>query len=174
LTVILKEISNNVSKIDKAKILAAVVAHFKTEVADILKSAEAAHGGATHEDAVAKSKYDTHALELSYLAGAQYERAAAVNSLVAQYQALTLKPFAETDAIDVTAVVVVENEKGERTHYFIGLPGSGAKVAVEDAVLLLITPQSPLGIELIGLFTGDEVYITRNGKQQLHKITVVY
>ena len=59
----------------KTAVVKAILKVVDQEIEILERSAQEAHEGATHEDAVAKSKYDTHGLELSYLAGSQYERA---------------------------------------------------------------------------------------------------
>ena len=149
----------------KQAIVAVIVEQLKNELAAIMKSAEAAYSGAKHEDAIAKSKYDTHGLELSYLAGAQFERANLLRSLIVQYQELQLKYFREGDPIGVSALAELENDEGI-LWFFIGISGASVKVEVDGVTIQIITPQSPLGRELLGRHPGDEITIHVGGRQQ--------
>ena len=158
--------------LDKQKIVDAIVEELKSELAGIMKSAEAAHGGAKHEDAVAKSKYDTHGLELSYLAGAQFERASVLRSQIGLYLELVLKKFAKNHPIQMSALVELASDD-ENLLFFLGIKGVSVRVQVDGKEIQVITPQSPLGSELLGLHEGDTVDVKRSGTLQCYSIIAV-
>jgi transcription elongation GreA/GreB family factor len=50
------------------------------------------------------------------------------------------------------------------THYFIGPRAGGTEVDVGGAAVLVITPQSPLGRQLMGRQQGDRLQLDLGGK----------
>jgi hypothetical protein len=122
-----------------------------------LETARVAHAaaveGATHSEAKAENDKDTRGLEQSYLARGQAQRVAELEVAVHDVAALKLRTFAATDAIALSALVVVE-ENGVRHHYFIA-PGGGGTVLAGG--VQVITPVSPLGAALLGKRIDDVV-----------------
>ena len=157
--------------LNKQKIVTAIVAQLAEGLAAIIKSATAAHGGAVHEDAVAKSKYDTHGLELSYLAGAQFERANVLRALMTQYQEWQLKDFSAEDPIDLSAFIVLKG-RDESQFFFLGISGVSLNVLVDGIAIRVITPQSPLGEHLLGLYEGDELELNLGQKKNVTIVAV--
>lgn len=141
----------------KKTVLKKLLALWEQKLTDIKKSAKAAHGGATHEDAVAKSKYDTHGLELSYLAGSQQERALKLQAEILQLKQFQLRSFKETDSVQVGAFVALRSQ-GEERAYFILNHGSGVKVNYEGIDIQVISPESPLGENLLDGYLNDDIY----------------
>ncbi len=122
-----------------------------------LKAAMTAKEGATHEDAVAKSKYDTHGLELSYLAGSQFERARQAESKLTLLENTPFPEFQEDDIIDVGALVVIRSERNnEEQTVLISNLGAGYTLEDNQRLVLVISPESPLGEALISLGIGDD------------------
>lgn len=155
----------NLKSVDKPKLLEQLLVRLHQQLQDIEKSAAAAHGGAIHEDAVAKSKYDTHGLELSYLAGSQRERAQRLQAEIKQLEQLNPKRFEDDDAIDVGALVCVKQGQKQRL-YFLLPYGSGLTLSCQGHEIHVISPESPLGGELLDGYVGDEVYLDPVGKQR--------
>ena len=130
------------------KIIEAMEAQLKT----VQSAAEAAHSGATHEDAIQKGKYETHGLEMSYLAGSHYERA---QRLALEIETLRLTPMIQFDKeAEVTqgALIGLESD-GIKSIIYLSLIGAGT--VVED--IKVLSPKAPLGQELLGCTLGDEV-----------------
>lgn len=123
----------------------------------ILLAASTAHEGATHSDAQAKSKYDTHGLELSYIAGSQYERARAMQAQILKLSSLTFDSFAEDDPIDLGAIICILPPKGAATYFLLSQIGAGISLPFEGRDIRVLSPESPLGEVLIGLGAGDKV-----------------
>lgn len=145
-------------KWDKRKIHSLLLEALKAERDAILYAATTAKEGATHEDAVAKSKYDTHGLELSYLAGSQFERARQAETKIALLENTLFQEFDEDDPIDVGALVTVRGqEKQDQQVYLISNIGAGLSITWEESRILVISPESPLGEALLSLGVGDEL-----------------
>lgn len=121
-------------------------------------SADRAHEAATDKEAVAENKYDTRGLEASYLAHGQQERMAQCiedNALFNElYQNRQL-----IDEITLGSLVSLESNEGVR-HVLIGPSAGGIKVQWNEIEVLVITPQSPLGAQLLGKMVDDEVVLT--------------
>jgi transcription elongation GreA/GreB family factor len=93
-------------------------------------------------------------LEAAYLAGAQSRQAAETQSAIESFEKLPLKTFGATDLIDLSALVELKGG-AERTFYFIGPAKGGLEVQQDGHEVVVITPQAPLGRELVGRRRGD-------------------
>ena len=137
----------------------ALLAHLREELNHTLLAAETAREGATHEEALAKSKYDTHGLELSYLAGSQFERARLLQSQVALLSRTSFRDFAQDEPIDLGALVEVRGAQAKTGHYLISLVGAGISVPLDGTLIQVISPDSLLGEELMNRRAGDRVEV---------------
>ncbi|MEI9963283.1 MAG: hypothetical protein WDM76_19860 [Limisphaerales bacterium] len=59
---------------------------------------------------------------------------------------------------------------GESTFYFIGPRAGGTEVLHDKKEILVITPQSPLGEQLLGKKSGDQPLLLFGGRKQTAKI----
>ena len=139
---------------NKRALVQKILALLQDEIASYAKAAKAAHAEATHEQNKAENKYDTRGLEAAYLAGAQSRQAAEVQTAMEAFEKLTLKTFQPADPIELTALVEVE-ARGERSLFFIGPAKGGLEVPQRGQEVLVLTPQAPLGRQLLGRKTGD-------------------
>lgn len=139
---------------NKSLLLKQIVASLNESLAVLEKAARASHAEATHESSKAESKYDTRGLEAAYLAGGQARQAREILESIKVYQALSMRDFARGDPIDLTAVVELD-AGGSRATYFIGPKSGGLELQYEGEEIVVITPQSPLGENLMGKKTGD-------------------
>ena len=144
--------------LNKRIIVDKIIATLAAELEGYARSARAAHEGATDEQNKAENKYDTRGLEASYLARGQSAQAAEVMHAISRYESLALRQFSAQEPIDVGAIVEMERS-GERTAFFIGPLAGGAEVDCEGKSVIVITPQSPLGQQIIGHKQGDRFQI---------------
>ena len=144
---------------DKKKIIAVLIDFLEGKLREIQRSAEAAHGGATHEDAVAKSKYDTHGLELSYLAGAQLERAKLLESEIRSLHESPCKIFGDDDVIQHGSLInlVPERSTAPQKTFLISPYGAGEQISYRNLSITVLSPHSPLGEEVIDQYLGDTI-----------------
>jgi transcription elongation GreA/GreB family factor len=119
------------------------------------KAARASHAEATHESSKAENKYDTRGLEAAYLAGGQARQVREIMEAIEHFEALPTRDFGPADDIDLSALVELETD-GSRGWYFIGPKSGGLEVRLSGKEVLVITPQSPLGRDLIGKKSGDQ------------------
>lgn len=142
----------SMNKRDLIKQIVAVLAD-NLEVLD--KAARASHFEATHESSKAENKYDTRGLEAAYLAGGQARVAKEIIDAIKLYEAMTPRGFAAGEEIDIGAVVEVKSARDIST-YFIGPKSGGLEVQFDKKEIVVITPQSPLGQNLMGKKAGDK------------------
>src|SRR3954465_10467838 len=118
------------------------------------KAARASHAEATHESSKAENKYDTRGLEAAYLAGGQARQAKEIMDSIAQYESLEPREFRPDEAIDLAALVELEAD-GVVSSYFIGPKSGGLEIMDGKREIMVITPQSPLGQNLMGKKNGQ-------------------
>ncbi len=138
----------------KAQLIKQIVASLSENLGVLEKAARASHAEATHESSKAESKYDTRGLEAAYLAGGQARQAKEIRDSIKLYEALRTKDFAPIEPIDLTALVELDAD-GMRSNYFIGPKNGGLEIELQRKEITVITPQSPLGQNLMGKKAGQ-------------------
>jgi transcription elongation GreA/GreB family factor len=138
----------------KVHLLRQIVASLTDSLGVLEKAARASHEEATHESNKAESKYDTRGLEAAYLAGGQARQAKEILDAITLYEGLAIKDFAPGEPIDLTALVELDTD-GMRSTYFIGPKNGGLEIEHQRKQIMVITPQSPLGQNLMGRESGQ-------------------
>src|SRR5205085_1197429 len=111
-------------------------------------SAKAAHTEATHEQSKAENKYDTRGLEASYLAHGQSRQAAELEQAKREFESLVLNDSDAEAPIDSGTLLKLAGPEGT-SFYFVGPRAGGLEIVFEGSPIVVITPNSPLGRELI-------------------------
>jgi transcription elongation GreA/GreB family factor len=138
---------------NKTQLVKRIVASLAESLVVLQNAARASHAEATHESSKAENKYDTRGLEAAYLAGGQARQAKEIMDSIALYESLVSKHFDPGDPIELTALVDLEID-GARSLYFIGPKNGGLEIQCEGKEVMVITPQSPLGQNLMGRKAG--------------------
>jgi len=146
-----------------------IVSRLREEFEVYVRPAHASHTEAKHEQSKAESKHDTRGLEASYLARGQSKQAAEIESTITEFEKPVVRKFDGGETIDLGALVELETS-GEPALYFIGPRAGGTEVMHEEKEILVITPQSPLGEQLIGKKQGDRPQLNFDGVKQTAKI----
>jgi len=157
----------------KQELIKRIVASLSESLGMLEKAARASHAEATHESSKAESKYDTRGLEAAYLAGGQARQAKEILDSIKVYEALVAKDFTPADPIDLTALVELESD-ATRSLYFIGPRNGGLKLEIGRRELTVITPQSPLGQNLMGKKAGQRWTSKLGGATVKHHIIAVH
>jgi transcription elongation GreA/GreB family factor len=151
--------------VNKRALIQKIIEQLRNELAIYHKAARAAHAEATHEQSKAENKYDTRGLEASYLARGQSKQATEILQAIEQFEKLDAREFRSEEPIDLGALIELEGQ-GERSFYFIGPRAGGTEVVLQKKEVLVITPQAPLGQQLVGKKKGErlqmQVGATRN------------
>ena len=138
---------------NKTQLLKQIVASLSDSLELLEKAARASHAEATHESSKAESKYDTRGLEAAYLAGGQARQAKEILDSIQVYESLAVRDFAPGEAIELTALVELDSD-GTLNTYFIGPRNGGLELEFQGKEVTVITPQSPLGQNLMGKKAG--------------------
>ncbi len=110
---------------------------------------------ATDEETVPEHKYDTLALEASYLAHGQSVRVQECEREIRMFRELELSNSPQHVVLGSLVAVV---DMSDRTQYFFVAPcAGGLKVELDGTEVLVVTFQSPLGQALKGKSVGDEL-----------------
>jgi len=157
---------------NKRAIIKKIIGRLTDELEIYFRAAKFSRAEATHESSKAESKYDTRGLEASYLARGQSKQAAELEAAIAEFEKLPVKKFGATESINLGALVELETG-GENLFYFIGPRAGGTEISHEKKEILVITPQSPLGEQLLGKKSGEILQLKFGGQNQTAKITAV-
>ena len=104
----------------------------------------------------AEGKYDTRSIEENYLADGFAHQAKGVVESLAVFKSMPLRSLDSTTPIQVSALVQVEFPE-ERAWFFLAPAGGGTVVHVEGIEVTVLSLESPLGSQLIGLKVGNEI-----------------
>ena len=156
----------------KDQLLKLIITSLTDSLEVLEKAARASHEEATHESSRAESKYDTRGLEAAYLAGGHARQAKEILESIETYQKLAVKNFTAEDAIDLTALVELDFA-GTRSLYLIGPKNGGLEIELGRREITVITPQSPLGQNLMGRKAGQRWTAKLGGTAVKHHILAV-
>jgi len=157
---------------NKRAIIKKIVIKLSSELEVYFRAAHASRTEATHEQSKAESKYDTRGLEASYLARGQSKQAAELEAAISDFQKLSARPFTTDEPVGIGALVELETG-GDKSFYFIGPRAGGTEVLHDKREVLVITPQSPLGEQLMGRKQGDVLKLKLANAQTQCRVTIV-
>lgn len=144
---------------DKEALRAHIVSRLQADYDLLIQAAKTAHNAATHEENIPDNKYATLALEASYVAQGQANRAQEILAALQEFQKLALQQFSEGAPVRLTALVQLEDEEGNSRLVFLAPAAGGLRLAFEGEEVMVITPASPLGRELLGKQCGDLIQL---------------
>lgn len=139
----------------KQAIVARIVAVIEKELAAAERAARESSEQATDDESRPENKYDTHALETSYVASAQAHYAKDLKAALQAYHNLSL-PADPSERVALCSLVSLLGANGSE-RFFIGPAHGGLEIETEDGPITVLTPKSPLGAQLIGKGLGHRV-----------------
>jgi transcription elongation GreA/GreB family factor len=151
-----------------------ILRQLRQELARQTSAAETAREEAISEESRAENKWDTHSQEAAYLAEGQAKLAAEVGTSIELYSTLALPEFSSGDAIALGAVVELASAERKSAWFLLGPRAGGLELEFEGHHLLVLTPQSPLGRELLGRRVGDVIQIGGHGGATPQQIVSVH
>lgn len=157
----------------KQQLITAIIARLEADLTLFNAAARHAHTAATHVECQPDNKYDTTALEASYLAQGQANRAQEIRQSLEAYRNLDVQEFGADTPVRLTALVTLEDEEGTERRLLIGPQAGGMKLAGPEGEIVVITPASPLGKRMLGLVVGDELQGVDAGKGTIYTIVAV-
>ncbi|MGR5170963.1 GreA/GreB family elongation factor [Vibrio owensii] len=135
-------------------------------------STQRAIDAATDEETVPEHKYDTLALEASYLAHGQAMRVQESEEELRQYRTLVLRDFVDA-RIAVGAYVELVDENDVEKAFFIGPCSGGHSVEWQGKEVFVLTLKSPLGRALMGKEEGEEVEMKIGDKTTCYEVVTI-
>jgi len=145
---------------DKKQIVAAILEKLRDEFESRQSASKSTRSTGNDSESKAENKYDTLSIEQNYLADGLAKQAQAAAQAAAAYEKLTLRDFAPDDPIDLGALVEVEFP-GEKEWFFLSPAAGGIELVHEGRPLTVITPESPLGSQLVERKAGDALDSSR-------------
>ena len=91
---------------------------------------------------------------------------------IEDFEALPLRAFTVADQIEVGAFVELKARRGSN-FYFVGPRAGGTEVMHGEEEVLVITPSSPLGQQIVGRRQGDKVQLNIGGSVSEFRIAAV-
>ncbi|MEZ8092595.1 GreA/GreB family elongation factor [Photobacterium swingsii] len=144
-----------------------------------VEAAQRAYDTATNDENVAENQYDTLALEASYLAHGQSQRVAECLADIQAFTALDLHNEQASEQVVLGSLVQLIDEDDNTRWVFFGPSAGGMKIMMrcdesqQESEVVIITPTSPLGEELLNRQVDDEVEIMIAGKKITYDIAVI-
>lgn len=143
---------------NKQRIVQKIIDRLASDLEVVFTAAKLAHEASTDSENLPDNKYDTLALEASYVAQGQANRAAELRMSLEAYRRLVADDHS-VGTIRLASLVTLEDEDGELKHLFIGPAEGGLRLHQGSDEIYVITPVSPVGRELLGRMAGDVVEV---------------
>jgi len=140
--------------VNKAAILAAIVDAIREEFDTLHSTSQKTRAAGNDPESKAEGKYDTRSTEDNYLADGLARQAHAAAQAGVAYRDFAARSFGPDSPIDLGALVQLAFPD-ETRWFFLGPAGGGIEVMCDGAPVTTLTPESPLGRQLMGLKTGD-------------------
>lgn len=137
-----------------------------------ISSAQRAIESATDEETVPEHKYDTLALEASYLAHGQAMRVQESEQEIQMMSDLALPE--SPDKVGLGCMVELIDADDQSRWFFIAPCSGGLKVEFEQQSIMLVTFDSPLGKALKAKQTGDEVEYQVGQQRHCYEIEAIH
>jgi transcription elongation GreA/GreB family factor len=148
---------------DKTAVIQKILDTLQTELETYTRAAKFSHAEATAEENRAENKYDTRGLEASYLAAGQANKVMELEASLETFEGLKEQPV--SDAIEIGSLVELQQD-GFVEWYFLGPTAGGTEIEIDDTEVLVITPESPLGSQIMGLEAGAKASLELGGRTQ--------
>jgi len=136
-----------------------ITSSLNQQLQQAIDAANEAHAAAVDDQSVAETQYDTLAIEASYLAEGQSKRVQEFQQAIDAYNALELIEFNVGSYIALGALVQLSADEKANHWFFIGPAAGGFRCQLNQQNITIITPQSPMGIALIGKQQDDDIEI---------------
>ncbi|CAH0526711.1 GreA/GreB family elongation factor [Vibrio hippocampi] len=157
---------------NKPEIIAAVIAQLQDKVTTLESAMAQTVDAATNEQTVPEHKYDTLALEASYLAHGQAVRLQQIHADIKRLEQLVAHSEKSMDKVALACIVEVEDENDKRQRFMM-LPCAGG-IKLPQFALTTVTPESPLGKKLHNKQLDDEVEVQVGERSVYYAIVALH
>lgn len=156
--------------IDKKIILEKLIENLRKELREVENAAKSTRDLVTSDDLRSEGKYDTRAIEASYLASAQLKR---VEEIKTDIQMLEETELISTNKTQLGSLALIEH-KGNERYYFLTSTSGGTMLTVAENTILVISVFSPLGNGALGLQADESFEVETPKELRTYTIINVY
>jgi transcription elongation GreA/GreB family factor len=143
----------------KEQLYQSIIGDTRLALETMEKAVKAAKSVSSGHESKQEGKYDTRAIEAGYLAGAQSARVKQLEKqIVVLEQMLKSLALERPSYVALGSLVCLESEEGQRWFFLAPVEG-GKTYQIENIDYKILSPQSPLGKNLIGLSEGEVVVL---------------
>jgi hypothetical protein len=139
---------------NKTSIVQAVIDALRSEFETLQRSSRETRASGNDAESKAEGKYDTRSIEENYLADGLARQAQAAVEAAAAYDSFVARDFAPGEPADLGALVRVKFPDSEEW-FFLAPSGGGIEVPSGEQNVTVVTPESPLGSQLLGAKAGQ-------------------
>jgi transcription elongation GreA/GreB family factor len=140
----------------KSQIIEVVLEHLRGDFERRQAAAKRTREQGNDGESKSEGKYDTRSTEENYLADGLARQALEAAAAAEAIEKMPIRDFAAGEGIDIGALVELKFVK-ETEFFLIALAGGGTEVVWNKKPIVVLTPESPLGAQLIGRHTGERV-----------------
>ena len=144
----------NYNSMTKSEIIDAIHLGLKEDFNTFRRASQQTRQGGSDDESKADGKYDTQSTEANYLADGQAKQAHQVVLAAAIYDAMEPRDFDTFDPIDLGALIELNINKRSQW-FFLGPAYGGLEIYLDQKNITIITPDSPIGAQLLHLKVGD-------------------
>jgi transcription elongation GreA/GreB family factor len=141
---------------DKSGIVTAILDKLRDEFDSRRAASKATRTSGNDAESKAENKYDTLSIEQNYLADGLAKQARIAAEAAAAYEKLPVRDFSPEETVDLGAVVEVAFVR-DTEWFFLGPAAGGIEVSHEGRTITVLTPESPLGSQLLDRKAGDTI-----------------
>ena len=153
----------------KQTVIHLVIEQIDRDLHGLISSAKATHEEATHEQNKPENKYDTRALEASYLARGQSRQVMELEKARQEFESLDSADWPPRTPVEIGALLTLKSGLTEDV-YLLGPRAGGIEIVCQGTAVTVITPQSPIGQQLLGKIEGDSIMLPQGRDQRRFKI----
>jgi len=141
---------------NKSLLFTEIIRALQLNLEGAVEAAMRAYNTATNNENVAENKYDTLALEASYLAHGQAQRVAQCEADIIAFKKLDISG---KSTVVLGSLVELIDQQDQCKYLFVGPSAGGLKVISALKEVVIVTPNSPLGRALMGREQDDEISV---------------
>jgi transcription elongation GreA/GreB family factor len=156
----------------KELLLQELITQVKHELSALEEAANANRAFATDAEFKAESKYDTRALEASYLASAEAKRVEELKLDLQILEEVDLKASEKLGEISIGALVELQYQ-GKHMNYFLIPTAGGTLLNVHNTPVLVVSVFSPIGDAMLGLKAGEEFELEAPKETRHYKVLTI-
>lgn len=158
--------------INKKLIVEQLIENLNKELALVEAAAKSTKELVTADDLKSEGKYDTRAIEASYLASAQNKRVEEIRLDIQMLEEIEL-PEVPSKNLQLGSLGLIKCNNQER-YYFLSSTSGGSMLMIDGHAILVISVFSPIGNEALGLSAGESFEVETPKETRTYEIVQVF